>query len=51
MTGVCEESDCDLNDGDDVDDDVSDLESVAPTLERWRLATEMITYIRALPTV
>ena len=29
MTGICEESDCDIDDDDD--DDLSDLEGAAPT--------------------
>ena len=39
MTGICEESDDDL-DGGDSDDDFSDLEGVAPTPKRRRLARE-----------
>ena len=41
MTGICEESDCDIDDGDDDDDDdLSDLEGAAPTPKRQRLAME-----------
>ena len=41
MTGICEESDCDIDDGDDDDDDdLSDLEGAAPTPKRRRLARE-----------
>ena len=40
MTGICEESDCDIDDGDDDDDDVSDLEGVVPTPKCRRLASE-----------
>ena len=35
MTGICEESDCDID-----DDDISDLEGAAPTPQRWKLARE-----------
>ena len=41
MTGICEESDCDIDDDDDDDDDdLSDLEGAAPTPKRRRLARE-----------
>ena len=42
MTGICEESDCDIDDGDDDDDndDLSDLEGAAPTPKCRRLARE-----------
>ena len=41
MTGICEESDCDIEDSDDYDDDdLSDLEGVVPTRKRRRLARE-----------
>ena len=41
MTGICEESDTDIDDGnDDDDDDLSDLEAVAPTPKRQRLARD-----------
>ena len=38
MIGICEESDCDINDDDDDDNDLSDLEGTAPTPECRRLA-------------
>ena len=38
MTGICEESDCDIDNGDDDDDD--DLSDLEATPERWRLARE-----------
>ena len=37
-TVICEESDCDINDGDDDDNDLSNLEGAAPTAECRRLA-------------
>ena len=42
MTGICEESDCNIDDGNDDDDDdnLSDLEDAARTPKRWRLARE-----------
>ena len=41
LTGICEESDCDIDDGDDDDNnDLSDMEGAAPTPKRQRLARE-----------
>ena len=40
MTDICEESDCDIDDSNDDDDDVSDLERAAPTPKHWRIARE-----------
>ena len=37
MIGICEESDCDIDDGDDVEDDLSDQEG---TPKRRRLVRE-----------
>ena len=40
MTSICEESDCDIDDGDDCGKDLSDLEGTALTPKCWKIARE-----------